>query len=224
MLLHKRKKRLILAASMILPGSAALQAAPVDIVSLDMSKTSLDLNLDGKVHSFSTTRPVSIIMGAYQNPIVNMTDIDGDTVSIYTTGSNPTPSGTADATLGTLDVNFTAMLADFTLLAGERGERDEKGNIVFTSTLWDNTTKVNTNIYNGSDNTFKLGWTTDIDASAISGRSRICAGGNWQWQSSCKTHIKLKGKVNVVPVPAAVWLFGSGLLGLIGISRRGWSR
>lgn len=28
------------------------------------------------------------------------------------------------------------------------------------------------------------------------------------------------GDVGVVPVPAAVWLFGSGLLGLIGISRR----
>jgi hypothetical protein len=26
--------------------------------------------------------------------------------------------------------------------------------------------------------------------------------------------------ISVVPVPAAVWLFGSGLLGLIGISRR----
>ena len=28
------------------------------------------------------------------------------------------------------------------------------------------------------------------------------------------------GKVGVVPVPAAVWLFGSGLLGLVGIARR----
>jgi hypothetical protein len=28
------------------------------------------------------------------------------------------------------------------------------------------------------------------------------------------------GTVNVVPVPAAVWLFGTGLLGLIGIARR----
>lgn len=28
------------------------------------------------------------------------------------------------------------------------------------------------------------------------------------------------GSVNVIPVPAAVWLFGSGLLGLIGVARR----
>ena len=28
------------------------------------------------------------------------------------------------------------------------------------------------------------------------------------------------GKLAVVPVPAAVWLFGAGLLGLIGVARR----
>ena len=32
--------------------------------------------------------------------------------------------------------------------------------------------------------------------------------------------IHLEGSVGAVPVPAAVWLFGSGLLGLVGIARR----
>jgi hypothetical protein len=31
---------------------------------------------------------------------------------------------------------------------------------------------------------------------------------------------EIRGQVNVVPIPAAVWLFGSGLIGLIGIARR----
>jgi len=28
------------------------------------------------------------------------------------------------------------------------------------------------------------------------------------------------GQASVVPIPATVWLFGSGLLGLVGIARR----
>jgi len=31
---------------------------------------------------------------------------------------------------------------------------------------------------------------------------------------------EIRGQVNVVPIPAAVWLFGTGLIGLIGIARR----
>ena len=31
---------------------------------------------------------------------------------------------------------------------------------------------------------------------------------------------EIRGQVSVIPIPASVWLFGSGLLGLIGISRR----
>ena len=35
--------------------------------------------------------------------------------------------------------------------------------------------------------------------------------------------IYLSSSLTVIPVPAAVWLFGSGLLGLIGIARRKWA-
>ena len=35
-----------------------------------------------------------------------------------------------------------------------------------------------------------------------------------------KYELYLTGTVSTVPVPAAVWLFGSGLLGLIGVARR----
>jgi hypothetical protein len=35
-----------------------------------------------------------------------------------------------------------------------------------------------------------------------------------------KYALHLEGTVSVIPVPAAVWLFGSGLLGLVGVARR----
>lgn len=31
---------------------------------------------------------------------------------------------------------------------------------------------------------------------------------------------EIRGQIGIVPIPAAVWLFGSGLLGLIGVTRR----
>jgi hypothetical protein len=34
------------------------------------------------------------------------------------------------------------------------------------------------------------------------------------------SHVEIMGDVAVIPVPAAVWLFGTALLGFIGISRR----
>ncbi len=234
MLLHKRKILTMLATTAALSGSVTLQAAPVDITSLDMDMTSLDLDLNGAIHSFNTTNPVSIIMGVYQNPIVTMTDADGDTVTIYTAGANPAPSGTADAALGTLNVDFTALLADFTLLAAAPpgggpggggpgngggdggGGPGNGGNTLFTTTLWDNTTIIGANAYNGLDNTFMLGWTTDVNVNGARGSLRACAGG----RANCDTTTALEGKVNVVPIPAAVWLFGSGLLGLIAVTRR----
>lgn len=36
---------------------------------------------------------------------------------------------------------------------------------------------------------------------------------------SLEAHLRLEGVMTVVPIPAALWLFGSGLLGLIGIAR-----
>lgn len=47
------------------------------------------------------------------------------------------------------------------------------------------------------------------------------AGNPWASGGSNITPLDfVNGNVSIVPVPAAVWLFGSGLLGLIGLARR----
>lgn len=44
---------------------------------------------------------------------------------------------------------------------------------------------------------------------------------NWSWELLYGIdYIELTGSVSAVPVPAAIWLFGSGLIGLIAVSRR----
>lgn len=44
--------------------------------------------------------------------------------------------------------------------------------------------------------------------------------GMWNDEKGLSTAYVVEFEVSAVPVPAAVWLFGSGLLGLIGLSRR----
>ena len=45
---------------------------------------------------------------------------------------------------------------------------------------------------------------------------------NWDWQLVYGSDfVSLTGNVSAVPIPTAVWLFGSGLIGLVGVARRG---
>jgi len=79
------------------------------------------------------------------------------------------------------------------------------------------------------------GWTLDISTLSIldqndstlnmSGTGTLSKDGldatnaNWSFSSQSVTSYSMT-VATVVPVPAAVWLFGAGLLGLIGIARR----
>lgn len=59
-----------------------------------------------------------------------------------------------------------------------------------------------------------------------SGQALISAGPGGDWQSGLGTVVTIDSyngasiNVNEVPLPAAVWLFGTGLLGLAGVARR----
>ncbi len=69
---------------------------------------------------------------------------------------------------------------------------------------------------------------TDIDMNPLS----VAIVGVWGWDSTAEPKPKREFdistsvtgsflvKASVVPIPAAVWLFGSGLIGLIGVARR----
>lgn len=62
------------------------------------------------------------------------------------------------------------------------------------------------------------GWTRLLDATAINDRGDIVGVGyldNWPYQSYQHAFL-----ISAVPVPAAVWLFGTGLLALLGLARR----
>ena len=93
-----------------------------------------------------------------------------------------------------------------------------------TSTMVDNTvcaaggdfvtrcsTAVVVDSYNAATGEFTASWNSVVQAGSFKGSL-----GNWQISGIMGTN----GNPSAIPVPAAVWLFGSGLIGLAGIARR----
>ena len=108
-----------------------------------------------------------------------------------------------------LDDLYSASLAEFSVSGGDYLVNSKAGP---SDTIFDTMTLF------GTDN-FILGLTDDSGANWYADTGYTSLGG-----SLYNVHFAdgslLQVDVRVVPVPAAVWLFGSGLLGLVGIARR----
>lgn len=107
----------------------------------------------------------------------------------------PVPSGSLDSVAGTIAMDLSSFFGNWNdgdYITGT-GRNDGITSAMATGT-WDPGTHA-----------YVLHWD-----SATTGPS--C--------SPCISHWTLEGMASPVPVPAAIWLFGSGLLGLFGLQRR----
>lgn len=198
----------LVGSALLLAATSGAQAAVVDIASLLMDSTELELVYNGTTHTFSTTDPVEI---TFDTPatFVTLTDSLSHSATIYSIGSL---SGQADGGAGALvNMDLAALKADFDL--GADGP--------LTIDLWDSTTVEGANTYDETDHSFTYGWTTDVPGGSDHHMS-MCMGGRRCGGSttSNSTTAELQGTVNPVPLPAAAWLFGAGLLGIAGMTRR----
>ncbi|HED33213.1 MAG TPA: hypothetical protein ENJ08_03205 [Gammaproteobacteria bacterium] len=201
----------LMLATATLAGQA--QAATVDIAKLSMASTELELYYNNVTYNFSSTDLVEILMGTYQGSITGaLTDGSGNTATIYSTSadSDPAPSGQVNDSLGELvNIDFSALRADFNL-AGDS----------LSFTLWDSSSAVYTNIYDAGTSLFQYGWTTDISTSSGGWYMGMCMGGGGCGGTTTNTlDTALAGTVSTVPVPTALWLFGTGLIALGGIAK-----
>ena len=190
------------------------QAATVDIAKLSMGSTDLELYYDNVTYTFSSTDLVEILMGAYQGSITGvLSDGNGNTVNVYSTAvdGDPAPSGQVDGTLGELvNMDFSALRADFDL-----------NGTSLSVVMWDASTSVYANTYDPATGLFQYAWTTDVGGSGSGWHMGMCMGGCGGGGGSSDTlDTALAGTVSTVPVPAALWLFGSGLLALGGATAR----
>jgi hypothetical protein len=202
-LAHRSLGRLSLAILFCLslaPFSLA-QAASVAIDTLAVSTATLTVAITGDgTYSFSTPviPPATVTMGTYQDPIVS-----GTGWKIYSTNlfGAPAPTGTVDGALGTINVDFSSL----------RGQIMTTTYGMLDFALWPLINPPSpTSTYNGTTGEFALNWSDQFSIS-LAGLPYPIAG---------TATVTLGGTVTPVPVPAALWLLGSGLIGLAGAARR----
>ena len=178
-------------------------AAPVSIDSLFIDTASATVTLEGfGTTTFSETfMPIEVTMGVYQDPIfsiVNGPSSAADTLTIYSSDINSiaAPSGFVDGTFAEVDFSSLRMTLDAPLLG-----------LIIDTGLWPINTGSDFGTYDSGTDLFSLGWATDFTYGEFG-------------ELSGSVIVELGGNLTTVPVPAAVWLFGSGLVALFGIRRR----
>lgn len=136
----------------------------------------------------------------------------GSPISLYTATANlgdtstpagtftggPVPSGALDNIAGTITMDLSSLF----------GSWNDGDYITGTGRSDGLTSAMAAGTWNPTTNAYILYW----DSRTI---------GPWcPAPDGCISHWTLEGTANPVPVPAAIWLFGSGLFGLFGLQRR----
>jgi hypothetical protein len=186
-----------------------VDALYVDSVSITASTSS------GSLSDTQAFIPPAIWFLGFENGVVsNGTMSSGFIVVDYTVestegyGGAPS-SGAVDTTLGTIDLSLSDLHATLT------------GNLIGDFDVWsDATSSVDTNTYDPFSGEFVYSW-SDMATATWADLSFPLNGLNGTDADISYTfEIIGYASVETVPVPAAVWLFGSGLVSLIGIARR----
>ena len=201
-------KKTAIAAALLTAGTAA-QAATVTSLTIDGGLFSMGDPSFAGASVIVTGDTAPLITGTYQGiPDTGATaDFAGDLAHFDFGYFGPVDAYTRG------DVEYDVNLGGLQFPAAPTG--DASGSTINMDmsawTAYWNGTEFNqgnnaaTGTYDAVTGAYELTWGSYISGGAFDGQT-----GYW----------KINGTASVVPVPAAVWLFGSGLLGLVGVARR----
>ena len=213
------KIRGLLLACLLISSPFTAKAAILDVTSLSVDYVSVDLSVGSVVSTGASSAivpPAELLMGSYQDPILGFsTSFSGGsfTGSVYSTGAfgAPAPSASVDTIAG----NFTSVDLSSLRIDGMLSVDTIIGTTTysFDTEFWPLVTTPTSSTYDDLTGAFSLTWAfSDMvmyDTSLLGSQSY-----------STDFDFTISGNAAVVPLPAAVWLFVSGLLALVGFTRQ----
>lgn len=212
------KKTAIAAALLLVSGAA--NAAPITQLTLTGGTFSLN---SGATDPFTMGAFADMTVGGYDGSAPTSADFlafgianfefgTNGTVIVYTSPDDAINTGfaapTGDITDGAATLELDSWTAWWSGTVFNQGSTSTKGateTCVTANFVTKCSTPVVVNSYDPATGAFTASWDSVVVGGAFNGQL-----GNWT----------IEGTMSAVPVPAAVWLFGSGLLGLAGIARR----
>ena len=201
-----------------------VQAAIINVSSLSVDNVSASIMatepLTGTTQfntgtSLNLIPPADIQMGSFQASIFEFTSTftDGSFVGTVYSAAQPgvsAPSASVDTLMGTFNsVDLSSLRLSGTVTLNNPSLGTE---LNFDTELWPITTTPSTSTYNALTGDFSLGWSLIDMINFDTGFSTLAL--------DTSVDFSISGNASLVPVPAAFWLFVSGILGIAGLLKR----
>ena len=200
-------------AVVIMISSGVVNAAPITGLTITGGSFSVD---GGTISPLMPGSFSNMTIGDYDGSIPNSSDLSATSIvtfnfesfgpaAVYTAETDGVTSGYAptsgDVTNGILSLDLSGWTVWWNGNTFNQGSSSDLGDICAFN---DCTTPIIIDSYQAATGDFSAHWDSVVSGPKA---SQIIS-----WD--------IAGNVSAIPVPAAVWLFGSGLLGLIGLARQ----
>lgn len=213
---YKFAMRLLAATLLLLSPLSGIQAAVIDISSLSVDTVSTNLvAIDTSTNTtvidtgatVSLIPPAELLMGTFQSSILDFsTAFTGGslTATVYSDPALNLPNASVDTTAG----NFSSIDLSSLKIQGTVFLDDLGTSLNFDTGLWPVTTMPTSSFYDSLTGDFSLSWAFNdiLDFTSVLATQSL----------DTTLDFTISGTATVVPVPAALWLFLSGMLGLAG--------